>query len=102
MFAAGEGIGDGGADVTALAIFLACFIVVFALGLQSLNVNGGHKWLAALTSFVIGASQLYLLKAMPQPTGWLENAAYLSAGPLAIVCSMAAHPWLVRWMRRRT
>lgn len=87
--------------MTAPLIFLACFVVVFALGLQSLNVNGGHKWLAALTSFVIGGSQLYLLKAMPQPTGWLDNAAYLCAGPLAIVCSMAAHPWLVRRLGRR-
>jgi hypothetical protein len=40
--------------MTELILFTSTFILVFALGLQSLNVNNGHFVLAAITSFVIG------------------------------------------------
>lgn len=42
--------------MTALALLASTFGLVFALGLQSLNVNGGHMRLAFLTSFAIGAA----------------------------------------------
>ena len=38
-----------------LTLFTSCFILVFALGAQSLNVNNGHYLAAGLTSFAIGA-----------------------------------------------
>jgi hypothetical protein len=71
-------------------IFGSTFVLVFALGFQSLNVNGGHYRAAFVTSFLIGSSNLVLFKTIPQ-AGWLEMLAYLSAGPLAITASMWAH-----------
>lgn len=74
----------------ALTIFASTFVLVFALGFQSLNVNNGHYKAAALTSFAIGASNLVLFKTVPQ-ADMLQIGAYLVAGPVAIVCSMWAH-----------
>lgn len=81
--------------MTALLIFSSTFILVFALGFQSLNVNNGHYKAAFLTSFAIAASNLILFKTIPQ-AGWLEISAYLAAGPLAIVASMWAHKRFIR------
>jgi hypothetical protein len=86
---------------TALLLFAATFGVVFALGLQSLNVNGGHRALAFATSFLIGASNLVLFKVLPGPTDSLQIAAYLLGGPFGILASMYAHPLLVRALVRR-
>jgi hypothetical protein len=86
---------------SALAIFAATFVTVFALAIQSLNTNGGHKLLAFITSFAIGGSHLVLYKVLPGPTDWLQNAAYLLGGPFGIVSAMLAHPWLVRRLGRR-
>ena len=78
-----------------LAIFASCYVLVFALGIQSLNVNGGHYAAAFVTSFLIGASNLVLYKLAPDATG-SEIAAFLAAGPLGIVSAMKAHPYVVR------
>lgn len=85
--------------MTAVLLFTATFSLVFALGLQSLNVNGGHRMLAALTSFGIGSAQLLLFKTLPGPTTDLDIAAYLAGGPLGILASMWAHPWIVSLRR---
>lgn len=74
----------------ALILFCSTFVLVFALGLQSLNVNGGHYRAAFCTSFAIGAAQMVLLKLGPD-AGALEVAAYLCGGPFGIVCSMIVH-----------
>jgi uncharacterized protein YebE (UPF0316 family) len=80
-------------------LILACtFGVVLALGLQSLNVNGGHHLMAAVTSFAIGTFNLALLKLVPQPTTVFDNAAYLLGGPIGILVAMKLHPYLVRLM----
>jgi len=81
--------------MTALVIFASTFILVFALGFQSLNVNNGHYKAAFLTSFAIAVSNLVLFKTVPQ-ADWIEILAYLTAGPLAIVASMACHR---KWMK---
>ncbi|HWH75069.1 MAG TPA: hypothetical protein VNV16_12480 [Methylibium sp.] len=86
--------------MTALLLFAATFGVVFALGLQSLNVNGGHRVLAFVTSFAIGISNLVLFKVLPGPTDAWQIAAYLLGGPFGIWASMVAHPHLVRWLAR--
>lgn len=88
--------------MNALFLFSATFALVLFLGLQSLNVNGGHRLLSALTSFGIGAANVTVLKIMPGPTGWLEVAAYLVGGPLGILTSMAIHPWMVRKFGKKT
>lgn len=87
--------------MNALYLLSATFALVLFLGLQSLNVNGGHRLLSALTSFGIGAANVTVLKIMPGPTGWLEVAAYLLGGPLGILTSMAIHPWMVRRLGRK-
>lgn len=82
--------------MTALLLFASTFVTVLALGLQSLNVNGGHRTLAVLTSFAIGCGNLALYKVLPGPTHLLDLAGYLLGGPCGIVAAMAAHPHLVR------
>lgn len=73
-----------------LILFASCFISVFALGFQSLNVNGGHYAAAFMTSFVIGLGHLALYRLMPQAS-FTELAAYLMGGPFGIIASMWAH-----------
>lgn len=86
--------------MNALLIFASTFAVVFFLGLQSLNVNGGHYRAAFLTSFGIGLSNLVLFKLAPD-ANLVEMAAFITGGPFGIVVSMRVHPWVVR-ARSRT
>jgi len=88
--------------MNALLLFAATYLLVLFLGLQTLNVSGGHRLMAAITGFGIGSANLAILKIVPGPTSFLEMTAYLSGGPLGIVTSMAIHPWLVRIFRRRS
>lgn len=84
--------------MNALILFCSRWALVLFLGIQSLNVNGGHRLLACLTSFGIGAANLTVLKIMPGPTSTLEIVAYLSGGPIGIVTSMLVHPYMVRFL----
>ncbi|MDP1586615.1 MAG: hypothetical protein Q8M07_02630 [Prosthecobacter sp.] len=81
--------------ITALALFASTFVLVFALGLQSLNVNGGHKLAAFFTSFAISGSNLPLFKLAPDATP-LQMAAFILGGPFGIVASMQAHATIIR------
>ena len=76
--------------MTALALFVSTFALVFFLGLQSLNVNGGHYRAAFFTSFGIGVGNLLLFKLAPNATG-IEIAAFLLGGPFGIISSMKTH-----------
>lgn len=87
--------------MTALTIFCCTYAVVLALSLQSLNVVGGHYALAFTTSIVISGCNLLLFKIVPQPTGWIENLAFLAGGPFGAISAMRWHPALVRRMRGR-
>lgn len=80
---------------TILALFVSTFVLVFALGIQSLNVNNGHRVAAVFTSFLIGASNLALFKLAPDAS-MAEAAGFLLGGPLGIYAAMVAHPWLVK------
>lgn len=73
-----------------LILFASTFVLVFALGMQSLNVNGGHYIAAFLTSFAIGGANMVLLKLGPN-AGTTEIIAFLAGGPFGIVSSMAVH-----------
>jgi len=81
--------------MTALIIFGSTFVLVFALGFQSLNVNNGHYRAAFVTSFAISGANLVLFKTVPE-AGFYEITAYLTSGPFAIVTSMWAHR---KWVR---
>ncbi len=76
--------------MSTVIVFVSTFVAVFALGFQSLNVNQGHYKSAALTSFAIGGSNLFILKIIPDGDLY-AMVAYLIAGPLAIVSSMWVH-----------
>jgi hypothetical protein len=88
--------------VNALILFSATAGLVFALGLQSLNVNGRHFIAAGCTSFLIGCGNLVLFKTLPGPTSGPELAAYLCGGPVGIVVAMTMHPRMVRLWTRLT
>ena len=79
--------------MTALALFVSTFALVFFLGLQSLNVNGGHYRAAFFTSFGIGLGNLMLFKLAPDATG-IEIAAFLMGGPFGIISSMRFHRYI--------
>jgi len=85
---------------TAAWLFASTYALVFALGLQSLNVNGGHYAAAFFTSFCIGASNPVLFKLAPD-AGGIQIVAYLAGGPLGIVSAMRAHPYIVRLYGRQ-
>lgn len=76
--------------MTALALLASTFALVFALGLQSQLVNGGHYTGAFFNSLAIGACNLVLFKLAPSASG-PEIAAYLMGGPFGIVAAMAAY-----------
>lgn len=75
-----------------LFLFASSFLTVFALGFQQQNVSGGHHSAAFVTSFLIGAGQLGILKLVPDTGDPWMIFAYLAGGPVAIVASMIIHP----------
>lgn len=85
--------------MTELTLFCSTFVMVFSLGIQQLNVQGGHYYLAIATSLIIGGAQIYLWRSMPD-ANTSEIVATLMGGPVAIVLAMWAHPHLVRVIRR--
>jgi hypothetical protein len=88
--------------MTALALLVASFAVVFCLGVQQLNVNANRRVLAFFTSLAISAATLIQFKVLPGPTTWLETGAFMLGSALGIVASMAAYPHLVRLLRFRS
>jgi hypothetical protein len=86
--------------VSALLLFACTFVAVFALGLQSLNVNGGHHLAATLTSIAISAASIWLYKAMPG-SNWLDVAGYMLGAIAGINASMWIHPRAKAWLARR-
>ena len=75
--------------MTALALFLSTFMLVCALGAQSLFVNNGRYGAAALNSFFIGSGNLILFK--------LEISAFILGGPCGICTAM----FILRHLHRR-
>lgn len=82
--------------MTLVALFFSTYVVVFALGAQSLLLHNGRYVAAFLNSIVIGACNLVLFKLAPQATVF-EIAAFLLGGPLGIVSAM----WVFRHLHRR-
>lgn len=86
--------------MTELMLFASTFVMVFGLGMQSLNVNGGHYVAAFFTSFLIGGGNLILFKLAPDAT-LTEAAAFMIGGPLGIITSMATHRKFIRRKSKR-
>ena len=85
---------------SALIVFASTFLTVFALGLQSLNVNQGHYFAAALTSAAISIGHLWLYKVMPNPS-WLDLGGYFVGGIVGITTSMWFHRVAKAWWTAR-
>lgn len=85
--------------MTEFTLFASSALVVFALGLQQLNVQGNHYVLAIITSYAIGSLNLFIWHTVPNMT-WTEFAATLNGGPVGIVAAMWSHPRLVRIWRK--
>jgi hypothetical protein len=81
---------------SAAICFVSTFIAVFALGLQSLNVNQGHYLAAAVTSLMIGSSTIALYKFMPGANA-ADVAGYLAGGVTGITSSMWFHQRFKAW-----
>lgn len=81
--------------MTHLALFLSSFLTVFLLGTQQMNVAGRHYKAAILTSFGIGAAQIFLWRLVPAANA-TEIIATLLGGPVGIVAAMFAHPILLK------
>jgi len=86
--------------MAAIYTFIACFGLVFALAFQSLNTNQGRHGWAFITSFVIGAAQLYVLRTLPSTEDLLVQAAYLAGGPFGAIAAMRWHPWITKNRKR--
>lgn len=81
--------------MTELALFASAFGTVFSLGFQQQNVIHRHFVSAALTSFVIGACQIFLWRTLPDASA-SEIAATLLGGPIGIITAMWAHPIIIK------
>ena len=78
-------------------LFLSSFFVVFLLGFQSLNVNGGYRLLACLTSLGIAICNYVLYKLIPsKDMSIIEFIFYAAGGPMGILLSMEVHSALHR------
>lgn len=84
-----------------LFLFGSTFGVVFFLGFQSLCVNSGLYWLAALNSMLIGGFNLLLFKTAPQVSGTPEILCYLFGGPFGILSAMWFHRNVVKSIQDR-
>lgn len=73
--------------MSALILFASTFIVVFALGAQSLLVNNGKYIWAFGNSLVIGTCNLLLFKLAPDANA-IEIAAFIFGAPFGIVAAM--------------
>ena len=85
-------------------VFVAQFVLIFLLGIQSLNVNRGHYFLAGLTSLMLGVVGFYITGtvAAAHKEGMYSGVwwAFIIGGPLGIITSMKLHPIIHRWMKK--
>ncbi len=85
------------------AVFVAQYLMVLLLGLQSLNVRDHHYVLAGITSFLLGVCGFYVTSVVGAAKGQALTILWWSfvvAGPCGIVTAMAIHPTLVGIWRR--
>lgn len=70
-------------------------------GFQSLSVRDNRFMSAFWGSVLIGAAQLFQWKLMPSATP-VQMTVWLSAGPLAVISAMWAHPKIHRVDKKKT
>ena len=88
-----------------LKIFIAQFLTVLLLGLQSINVNQGDKISAAVTSLMLGVCGFFVTGnvavAFADGFGSTVFYSYILAGPIGIVVSMVLHKKIREFINRR-
>lgn len=91
--------------VPEIKIFLAQFVMIWFLGLQSINVNRGHKLIAALTSFCLGVAGFYVTGTIAEVyhEGMFTSMflSFVLAGPCGIVSAMYCHPRIIKALGRK-
>ena len=80
----------------ALLFWLSQFVGVFLAGHQSRNVNSGRYVGAAVTSLMLAASQVALIRGLVEAPPLLAFLLLATAGPSAICTAMWSHGWLER------
>lgn len=79
-----------------LFLFLACFLLVFLLGFQQLNVEHRKYLLSAVTSIGITAANYSLFKLLPDGGFDLyQFICFSSGGAIGVVSSMLVHDKLI-------
>lgn len=73
--------------MTAAALFLSTFAMVFSLCLQSLMLPANMRRIAFAISLAISYVTLVLFNPAPDAAG-IEMVAYLCGGPFGIVAAM--------------
>jgi hypothetical protein len=80
--------------------FASTAVLVFFLGLQSLNVNQGREVAAVVCSFCIGLCHLFLYRLMPEAS-LTQALGFVLGGPVGILASMRLHARLREQATRR-
>lgn len=87
----------------ALTVFACQFSYVLLLGLQTLNVTGGHVAQAMGVSLILGVLGMHLTgtiaKQYVTEGDWKVKAAYVLSGPSGIATSMYLHSSLEAWFK---
>lgn len=87
-----------------IKIFLAQFLMIALLGLQSINVNQRKKTFAAITSLCLGVTGFHVTGTIAQAyqQGMFSSIflAYVLAGPCGIVFSISAYPVINKWFSK--
>ena len=84
-----------------IAIFVAGFVAVFAMGFQSRNVNTGKIKSAAVTSFMIAISQGTVFLQLARADNLASLLVYGLSGSCAIVCAMLCHDRVFTFIDKR-
>lgn len=84
----------------ALIIFVAQFSIVYLMGIQSLNIKGGHYVGAAVTSLLMGVAAFYCTSIVGKMSLddllSIVGVGFITAGPVGITLAMLSHKRLVK------
>jgi hypothetical protein len=71
--------------------FMATYLYIGILALQSRNVNSGQYVAAAMTSAIIGGLQVFSVRTMALANAWDAFILTSTAGPAGVVSAMYLH-----------
>lgn len=89
---------------TAVLVFIAQYVYILLMGLQSLNVNQRRYTAAAVCSFLLGTLGFFVTAIVGDARGLTFTTlwwGFVLAGPAGIVTAMKIHPWMVSTFSRK-